>query len=180
MATKVAGKIAVPITRTVLKGTTVVSSAAEAGLAVMEKAVMQVDPSEVKALLDILGRTEKQVRVRFDVASSAALGEVLAVKPVALHLVCHADYDPFKMQSGQSESASFFLGLEDAVSTIVEGSIRLDELGVDGLSAVLRATSASVLLLCGVLASPRNRQRVQRKLHDLSSRHHDEPSGPPE
>ena len=56
--------------------------------------------SEVKALWDILGRTEKQVRVRFDVASSSTLGEVLAIKPVALHLVCHADYDPYKRNAG--------------------------------------------------------------------------------
>jgi len=89
--------------------------------------------SEVKAFFYVPGPTEKQVRVRFDVASSAALGEVLAVKPVALHLVCHADYDPFKMQSGQSESASFFLGLEDA-----EGA--LDQLSLQRLKALLASS----------------------------------------
>ena len=43
--------------------------------------------TEVKALWDILNRTERQVTVRFDVASSSTLGELLALKPVALHLV---------------------------------------------------------------------------------------------
>ena len=62
------------------------------------------------------------------------------------------------------------LGLEDAISPIIEATIRLDELGVDIPFAFLRAASATVLLLCGILASPSNRQRVHRKLHDLSSR----------
>ena len=64
--------------------------------------------AEVKALKDILNRTSRELRVRFDVARADSLGEVLASKPVALHLVCHADY----LAQPQS-SSSFFLGLEN-------------------------------------------------------------------
>ena len=84
-----------------------------------------MDCPQVKALWDILGRTEKQVRVRFDVASSSTLGEVLAVKPAVVHLVCHADYDPHKLRSlreaGLSDEPAFFLGPQP----LVESALRL-------------------------------------------------------
>ena len=89
--------------------------------------------SEVKALWEMLGRTEKQVSVRFDVASSSALGEVLATKPVALHLVCHGDFDPNKLRQGLAEEQAFFLGLEDA-----EGA--LDLLSLQRLKALLTSS----------------------------------------
>ena len=53
-----------------LKGTTVVSSAAEAGLAVMEKAMMQVDPSEVKALFQWIHEEVAMVMAMAPVALS--------------------------------------------------------------------------------------------------------------
>ena len=72
--------------------------------------------------------------MRFDVASSSTLGEVLAIKPVALHLVCHADYDPYKLQAGHSQDASFFLGLEDAEGAL--DLLSLDRLKVGSSCAV--------------------------------------------
>ena len=49
---------------------------------------------------------------------------------MALHLVCHADYDPYKRAAGVSEEDAFFLGLEDA-----EGA--LDQLSLQRLNALL-------------------------------------------
>ena len=70
--------------------------------------------SEVREMWGILNRTKKQVNVRFDIATAAFLGEMLALKPAALHLVCHADFEPHKREQGASDEEAFFLGLEDA------------------------------------------------------------------
>ena len=103
----------------------------EGRLAPLDHQSLSLDfKAEVRAMWDMLGRTKKQVSVRFDVASSAFLGEALAMRPAALHLVCHADYDPRKRLSGASEEDSFFVGLEDA-----EGA--LDPLSLHRLRALL-------------------------------------------
>ena len=103
----------------------------EGRLAPLDHQSLSLDfKAEVRAMWDMLGRTKKQVSVRFDVASSAFLGEALAMRPAALHLVCHADYDPHKRRSGASEEDSFFVGLEDA-----EGA--LDPLSLHRLRALL-------------------------------------------
>jgi hypothetical protein len=76
----------------------------------LDSASLSLDfKTEVKALWDLLARTQKHVGVRFDVASSATLGELLGLKPAMLHLVCHADFDQDKLSRGEGEAGAFFL-----------------------------------------------------------------------
>ncbi|KAL1515200.1 hypothetical protein AB1Y20_004261 [Prymnesium parvum] len=110
--------------------------------------------TEVKALLDLLRRAQKQISFRFGAASSATLHEVLALKPTVLHLVCHADFTAQglkgvgvasngEVNASLSDRSSFFLGLEDS-----EGA--LDQLSLGRLERLLAPTGLvrSTRLVC--------------------------------
>ena len=51
--------------------------------------------------------------MRFDVATTEKLSEMLSLRPTILHLVCHAEYDLRKISLGASRQEAFFLGFED-------------------------------------------------------------------
>ena len=67
----------------------------EGRLAPLDGASLSLDfKSEVRAMWDMLGARRSRCRC-VDIASSATLGELLALKP-ARSTVCHADYEPHK------------------------------------------------------------------------------------
>ena len=60
-------------------------------LAPLDHASVTLDfKGEVKALVDMLHRAQKGLSMRFDVATTEKLSEMLSLRPTILHLVCHA------------------------------------------------------------------------------------------
>lgn len=149
VATKVAGKIAVPITRTVLKATSLVSSASEYALSVAEKQMMQVDASEVKALFQWIHEE---------------LAVVMAMAPVAL--------EPEELDVALEEMGSTGLGTPDGPlamtfesfgrwlteRTMVDGPLRSD------LAAhLLSSVSAKKLEDAEAAAEGQNKKKKKKK-----------------
>ena len=101
------------------------------GQAPLDHASVTLDfKGEVKALVDMLHRAQKGLSMRFDVATTEKLSEMLSLRPTILHLVCHAEYDLRKISLGASRQEAFFLGFEDP-----DGA--LDQLSLQRLRASL-------------------------------------------